>query len=251
MTAPLPELPRYLQSLWGVEGPRRGPKPKFTVSDIGDAAVAVADADGLEAVSMKAIADKLGMTTMSLYRYVDAKEDIYALMIESANTAPEPGLAGHGTWRTRLGAWATALADRYRGQPWLTQIPMTRPPAGPNTLIWTETGMAAFDDTGLSDQQKLSSLLLTDGFLRNHVRMAAELGALGRGDAPTGPDSYGTVLARVIDEATYPRLTRATRTEVLDGGPDGTDDFYRSELAFGLTIVFDGIAAQVAAAEPV
>ena len=65
-----PALPRYLEALWGIEPakPRRGPKPTVTVTDIGRAAVALADNSGWEMVSMKAIAESLGMTTMSLYR---------------------------------------------------------------------------------------------------------------------------------------------------------------------------------------
>ena len=63
------ELPRYLQLLWGRESAgRRGPKPGRTIQEIGAAAVAIADAQGLGAVSMKSVATALGLTTMSLYR---------------------------------------------------------------------------------------------------------------------------------------------------------------------------------------
>lgn len=236
------DLPRYLQLMWGVDdGARRGPKPKLTIADIGRAAVEVADAQGFDAVSMKAIAERLGVTTMSLYRYVESKEDVLEIMIDEAYGSPSPGLTAVGTWRERLTAWALAVADALRAHPWVTHIPMTHPPSGPRTLSWTEAGIQAFDGTSLASQEKLSSMLVIDGFVRNHVRMAAELGAIGD-DAHSETDRYAIVLGQVIDEERYPRLSRAVREEVLD---DDTD-FYADELKFGLDLIFDGIAARIA-----
>ncbi len=238
------ELSRHLQLLWGIDdGGRRGPKPKLTVTDIGDAAVAVADADGLDAVSMKAIAQRLGLTTMSLYRYVESKEDVYELMLDMAYGHPDPDLTAEGSWRHRITAWAHAISDRLRARPWLTRIPMTRPPAGPRTLAWTEAGIRSYDDTPLTHQEKLSSLLVVDGFVRNFVRMASDLGELAPADQSRGTDQYSYVLGQVLDEATYPRLVAAVRSETL--GDD--DDFYTTELEFGLDIILDGIGARISA----
>ncbi|MFW0791750.1 TetR/AcrR family transcriptional regulator [Gordonia sp. CPCC 205333] len=235
-------LPRYLQLMWGLDdGARRGPKPKLSIADIGEAAVAVADSEGFDAVSMKAIAQRLGLTTMSLYRYVEAKEDIYEIMLDVAYGRPADGLTADGSWRERLNAWAHAIAAQLRKRPWLTAIPMRRPPAGPNTLSWTEAGITSFDDTGLSNQAKLSSLLLVDGFVRNHVRMSSELGALDT-ETSSGADQYSVVLAQVIDDIRFPRLCSAVRSQALD---DDTDDFYSEELTFGLEVIFDGIGVRI------
>ena len=77
-----PELPRYLQLLWDREPEgRRGPKPGRTIQEIGAAGVVVADRDGLDGVSMKSVAAELGMTPMSLYRYVDSKEQLLEVML--------------------------------------------------------------------------------------------------------------------------------------------------------------------------
>ncbi len=85
------ELPRVLQQLWGMEGPARpGPKPTFHISDIGAAAIKLADEAGLGAVSMSKVAAALGFTTMSLYRYVDSKDDLYVVMLEEAFGRPGP-----------------------------------------------------------------------------------------------------------------------------------------------------------------
>ncbi|NED67083.1 helix-turn-helix transcriptional regulator, partial [Streptomyces sp. SID10244] len=93
---------------------RRGPRPTLSVRDIGVAAVAIADEHGVEAASMKAIAATLGLTTMSLYRYVDSKDDVVEVMVDTAYGPADPGLTSTGTWRERLTAWALAAAAGLR-----------------------------------------------------------------------------------------------------------------------------------------
>ncbi|MFT3900389.1 MAG: TetR/AcrR family transcriptional regulator C-terminal domain-containing protein [Gordonia sp. (in: high G+C Gram-positive bacteria)] len=245
MATPRESLPRYLQLMWGIDvGTRRGPKPKLTVGDIGAAAAAIADADGLAAVSMKAVADRLGVTSMSLYRYVESKDDVYELMVDEGYGLPPAGLFDDADeWRTRIAAWSMGVAGRLRAHPWLTELPMLRPPAGPKTLRWTDAGIAAFNGTAFPDGQRLSTLLLISGFLRNHVRMSAELGAFDP-DRPSSADHYGVVLADVIDAENYPNLRRAVAAEYLD---DDGEDFYDDELRYGLDLILDGIATRIAA----
>src|SRR5438445_9422464 len=96
------ELPRVLQQLWGFEARSRpGPKPTFHISDIARAAIKLADAGGLPAVSMSKVAAELGFTTMSLYRYVDAKDDLYVVMLEHAFAEP-PALDPGQSWREQV-----------------------------------------------------------------------------------------------------------------------------------------------------
>src|SRR5580658_3820692 len=96
-------LPPGLDLLWGRrERGRRGPKPGLSVDGIVDAAVRIADAEGLEAVSMARVAKELGFTTMSLYRYVASKDELLQLMWNaSAQGAETLELEGTG-WRERL-----------------------------------------------------------------------------------------------------------------------------------------------------
>src|SRR3954447_20148804 len=86
--------------------PTRGPKPALTLDQITDAAIAIADAEGLAAVSMQRVAADLGFTKMSLYRYLPGKNELVAAMIERALQTPP---AVTGPWREALTAWATAL----------------------------------------------------------------------------------------------------------------------------------------------
>ncbi|MDL9937339.1 TetR/AcrR family transcriptional regulator [Gordonia sp. ABSL1-1] len=241
-SAERPELPRYLALLWNREPatPRRGPKPTLAISDIARAAVAIADESGWDAVSMKGIADALGVTTMSLYRYVDAKDDIHTIMIDEAFGRADPATTATGDWRTRVGNWVRAAAELMRRRPWIAEIPLSSPPLGPNTLSWTNSGVHAFADTGLSGQQKLSALLLVDGFVRHHVRQAHQMGLLTAG-AVAGRPGYPELLAELADPGDYPDLAAA------GAGMEPDDDFFTDQLEFGLGILLDGIAGLIQA----
>src|SRR5262245_33449921 len=105
------DLPRYLQLLWDKEPEgRRGPKPGRSIEEIGAAAVAIADADGLDAVSMKSVAGAIGFTTMSLYRYVDSKDELYAVMLDVAYGPPALAFSADDGWRERISQWARAIS---------------------------------------------------------------------------------------------------------------------------------------------
>jgi AcrR family transcriptional regulator len=228
------ELPRYLQLLWGVETPgRRGPKPGQSIESIGQAAVRIADAHGLDAVSMKAVANEVGMTTMSLYRYLDAKDQLYEVMLHCAYGQPEPGLTSRGSWRSRLERWCLAIADRILAHPWTARAPMSGPPRTPNVLRWTDAGLRALSPTNLTEKQKLSALLAADGYVRSHVSQSLQIGAIG---PAAGSEQVQWDIAGLLDEARFPALIAAT--PALE---DDDEDFFTEELAFGLTLVLDGI----------
>jgi AcrR family transcriptional regulator len=115
------------------------------------AAIRIADAEGLEAVSMAHVADQLGFTTMSLYRHVTSKEELLQLMWNaSAQGADELVITGDD-WRARLRMWATVQREMIDRHPWITQMPMAAPPMAPNSLTFVERGLEAMDDSGLPD----------------------------------------------------------------------------------------------------
>ena len=236
-----PPIPRFLTLLWGRDAPtpRRGPRPTLPVHDIGRQAVEIADEQGVDAVSMKAIATGLGLTTMSLYRYVESKDDVIEVMVDAAFGRADASLTATGTWRERLTAWALAAAELGRQRPWLAAVPLRRPPVGPNVLSWTDAGVRAFEDTRLTGQQKLSALLLVDGFVRQHVRQASQMGLLRVSDTDARV-SYEAMVAEFVDDR-LPHLAAAiTDPAMLD-----SDDFFTEELMFGLDVILDGIAALV------
>ena len=228
------DLPRYLQLLWGVETPgRRGPKPGQSIESIGRAAVHIADTNGLDAVSMKAVAHEVGMTTMSLYRYLDSRDQLSEVMLHCAYGRPAAGLTATGSWRKRLERWCLAIADLILAHPWTVRVPMNGPPRTPNILRWTDAGLRALSPTNLTEKQKLSALLAADGYVRSHVSQSLQIGAVG---PAAGPDQVQWDIASLLDEETFPALVAAAPAI-----EDDDDDFFTDELAFGLTLVLDGI----------
>ncbi|MBA4021329.1 MAG: TetR family transcriptional regulator [Gordonia sp.] len=238
MSASTAAVPRYLQLLWGVEPTtRRGPKPALTIWDIGSAGVAIADGQGWDAVSMKSVAGALGVTTMSLYRYVDSREELQHVMLDIAYGEADPAWTSTGPWRTRLDRWAREVAAALVRRPWVVMVPMNDAPVTPNVLTWTESGLRAFEDVELRAQDKLSALLLVDGFIRNHVRQSVQLGAVDtRGTVTEDDGTYEATIARLADPKRYPLLLDTVTAQPATGG-----SYYADELDFGLGVLFDGL----------
>jgi AcrR family transcriptional regulator len=234
------ELPRVLQLLWGRAEPRRGPKPAYTITDIAHAAVRLADEQGLPAVSMSAVAAELGATTMALYRYVDAKDDLYTAMIDVAYGAPPVGRA-RGGWRRQLEAWARANRGALVRHPWIVQIPVSDPPLSPNALRWMERGVSSFAGTPLSEQQKLSCLLLVEVYVRGQVLLSTGLADSATAAADADGSVYTRRLAQLIAGDEFPGITAALQSRALEDD----DDFADTEFDFGLATVLDGIAARI------
>src|SRR4029450_6860985 len=139
-------LPASIEAAWGVRTrPSKGPRPALGLERIGAAAVRGAAGgrrpaggvgggagEGLQAVSMGRVAADLGVSTMSLYRYVGAKDELLALMADLTFEAP-PAPRGPGeSWRDGLSRWAWTELAVYRRNPWVLRIPISGPPVTPN-----------------------------------------------------------------------------------------------------------------------
>ena len=162
-----PELPRGIALAWGVAAdPQRGPKREMSVEKIVDAAVDLADAEGIGAVSMAAVAAKLGFTPMSLYRYVSAKDDLLLLMQEEATgLPPESHLEADG-WRERLLALYEEQVLLYLRHPWMLSLPITGSPITPNSSAWLDASLAALESTPLSADERMAVALAVTGDAR-------------------------------------------------------------------------------------
>jgi AcrR family transcriptional regulator len=248
------QLPTGLDLLWGRRGQgKRGPRPGLSADAIVDAAIRLADADGLEGVSMARVAAELGFTTMSLYRYVASKEELLQLMWNgSARGAEGLVLAGDG-WRAKLRNWAIVQRDMLDRHPWLTQMPMAAPPMAPNSMVFVELGLGAMDGTALADADKLRVIGLISSFTLSEARMANdERRAAQEQGAPAW--TYDALLRELADEATYPRLYKIAWTppdsgDGGGGGPAGPPS-EREEFLFGIDRILDGIAAYMDRAGP-
>ncbi|MGW7071552.1 TetR/AcrR family transcriptional regulator [Streptomyces sp. NPDC054855] len=239
-------LSASLETAWGLrERPSKGPKPGLTLERIVDAGIAVAAAEGIGAVTMGRVAKALGVSTMSLYRYVSARDELYVLMQDAATGAPPEMPAGITGWRARLEWWARAQREVFRRNLWLVRIPVTSPPASPHSLEWMEQGLAALDDSGIDEGWKLSVLMLVGGFVRNEVALMADLDAAMRAGG-RDPDEAMRRYARTVDALTsatperFPALRRTLAAGVLD-----VADAEDTEFEFGIERVLDGVAVLV------
>jgi len=235
-------LPPGLDLLWGRrERGKKGPKPGLTLDAIVEAALKVADAEGLGAVSMARVAGELGFTTMSLYRYVNSKEELLQLLWNASATGV-PAITG-SDWRSRVESWATAQRDLLSQRRWVLDMPMSAPPAGPNSLAWLEQGMQAFEGTGLSDDEKLGVLGMVSLFTLGEARMAAD--GESAGAAGTPPLDFGSILRTLVDEATYPTLHRAAWSGEIDSDLSQDDPTGDPTFGFGLGLILDGVQAMI------
>ena len=161
---------RSIALLWGVaETGRRGPKPRHTVEDVVQAAISLADAEGLAALSMRRVAETLQLSAMSLYTYVPSKAELIDLMLDRAHGELADELPATG-WRDAVTAVAEDLWQLYHRHPWLLQVTVGRPPLGPNTFAKYERELTALDGLGLTDLELDAVVSLVTGFVRGTAR---------------------------------------------------------------------------------
>jgi len=231
------DIPPSLASAWGRrERPSRGPRPGLSLDRIVEAGVNVASTEGLAAVSMARVAQELGTSTMSLYRYVAAKDELLMLMLDAALGGPPPADPGAG-WRAGLSRWAWAYHERLSEHPWGLRVPITGPPATPNQVAWMEQALWSMRDTPLSEDEKASVLLLLSGYVRNEATLTVELMSAGfiSDEAMMG---YSRLLATLTDRDRFPAIQRLLEAGVFDRA-----DPPEKEFNFGLERILDGIEA--------
>lgn len=237
-----PELPRGIALAWGVAAnPQRGPKREMSVEKIVDAAVELADAEGIGAVSMAAVASRLGFTPMSLYRYVTAKDDLLLLMQEEATgLPPESHLEADG-WRGRLIALYEAQVVLYLRHPWMLSLPITGSPITPNSSAWMDAGLAALEETPLTAEERLAAALAVTGHARWCGIVQAGYTEQSRGTGLTPAEvseREAALFDRVITADEFPALRRAIDEQVFLSSAD--------PFRFALERTLDGIAAYIA-----
>lgn len=237
-------LPPEMAALWGSrERPRRGPKPAMSVESVVAAAMAVADAEGLDGISMQRVAKELGYTTMSLYRYVSSKNVLLTLMLDAAIGGPPAVIAGEH-WRAALERWAWAMLKRLRQHPWSLQIPVSGLHLSPNRLAWLDCGLQMLEETALTAHDRAETLLLLSSYIMSEARLARDMQqeAASNADAGTAPQSFGQAIGALIDPARYPAVAKAIAAGVFDDPVQYGDAI--SE--FGLQRILDGIEVLMA-----
>jgi AcrR family transcriptional regulator len=238
---------RTLALLWRDPAavPRQGPARSWDIDDVVNAGVALADAGGLDAVTMRAVAQRLGAAPMTLYTYVPGKAELLDLMVDAVWAAmPRRSTAGR-PWRERLTAVAEDNRSLYEAHPWVAQVSTGRPPLGPGSIGKYEHELAAFDGLGLSDVDVDASLAHLLAFVQASARAAQDAAAVRRDSALDEQQWWaqaGPLLARVLDPAAFPRAVRVgSAAGTAHGAAADPAHAYR----FGLERVLDGLAALI------
>jgi AcrR family transcriptional regulator len=165
-------------------------------AEITEAAVRVADRDGLAGVSMRHVAAELGTGAGSLYRYVETREDLLDLMAD--HVAGEYRLGEPtGAWLDDLVALGLQAREIHRRHPWLPELVLTRPIAGPNGLDVSEYALAVLADHSAPDGDKLVALAM----LQAVVAAAAQAE-----HSPVDPQRSARFVAHVVAQGRHPHL---------------------------------------------
>lgn len=213
--------------LWeGRAQPTRGPKRTLSLERIADTGIAVADAEGLVAVTMQRVAADLGFTKMSLYRYLAGKAELVALMVERA--VGEPPAIGTTDWRAALKEWAHHLLAAYLRHPWALEALLGPRPLGPNELGWLERALSVLPATGLTGSERLDAV----GVLAGHVRAITQQSVVSRQPELDLTAAIGEQLRRHGDR--FPTLVATMAAAATDGGHD-------QAFEFGLDRILDGL----------
>lgn len=227
------------------EGPataRRGPKQKLTVDQVVDAAIEIADRDGLAALSMRGLAQHLGLGAMTLYTYVPGRDDLVVLMVDQVLGRTElPPLPDDLPGRLALIA-RTQYAD-VRAHPWLLEVAGVRPWLGPGSADRYEWQLSAVEGVGLDDIEMDQTVALLVGFATNIARAehAARLAERESGMSELEWwEANAETLGELMANRDYPIAGRvgSAAGEAYQAASDPV-----RELEFGLARIIDGLLA--------
>ncbi|MBJ7287395.1 MAG: TetR/AcrR family transcriptional regulator C-terminal domain-containing protein [Williamsia sp.] len=219
---------------------RRGPRQRLTVDDVVDAAVEMADRDGLGSLSVRTVSASLGMKPMSFYTYVPSKDALVALMVDAVAAQDEPFDRGKPL-RARLTWIAESVRDELIRHPWLLDASSWRQVTGPHRLRRYERQLEQLVDTGLSDLDSDRVISTLNAFAVGNARET--LDAQRTPTESTLTDSQwwnivGPALSEVMPHHDFPLAGRvgAHVGELFQAPGDPTGAF-----AFGLDRLLDGI----------
>lgn len=223
-----------------------GRRPRFSRDQIAGAALAIADTEGFEAVSMRKIAAALGAGTMSLYRYIATKADLIALLDDALlGEALVPEEEMPDDWRDALAQVARRTRATLLRHPWAVHAlhgpgGVQNDQPGPNGLRHFEQSLAALDGAPLDMQAKADLLATVDDFVIGHALQAGELiSRFGRSPAVSASDIEEFVASQ-LGSGDYPRV----RDLLAGPGAQSVIDPDRLEERFehGLRLLIDGFA---------
>ena len=212
----------------------RGPQPAHSRAAIAAAAIALADADGMTAVSMRKVAAALGAGTMSLYNYVPKKEHLFDLMLDAVvgeyRLPDEPS----GDPRADLTALAFQELATMRRHPWVAALVIARPSMGPNALRYTEFFLAALAGCDLDGSTKMELFALFNGFVCQFAEWERASAATAGSQWQTDLITY---LTGVITTGRYPHLAATLADTTSRSAPPDADTMFQRSLDRLITLI--------------
>jgi AcrR family transcriptional regulator len=232
---------RSLALLWRTSDKASRGGAGLGVDAIVRAAIQVADAEGLPAVSMRRVALELGVGTMSLYTHVPGKGELIDLMedaVLAGATGPAPSAA---CWRERVEHVARVNWALYQRHPWLLQIVVHRPPLGPNTIAKYDDELRTVDGLGLTELEMDSVVALVTTFVHGAARNALDAARTAEHTGLTDEQwwsAHAPYLGKLMDASRYPMAAKvgAAAGEAYGAAYDPAHTF-----EFGLKCILDGI----------
>ncbi|MER6948856.1 TetR/AcrR family transcriptional regulator C-terminal domain-containing protein [Nonomuraea sp. NPDC000554] len=222
-----------MSSVWSRPAPQR--RPALTREAIVAAAIAIADAEGLAAVSIRRVAAELGARAMSLYTHIERKEDLLDLMADevAAEVLVEEPLPAD--WREAILVIARREREAVRRHPWRVDLVSQRVSVGPNGLRHVEQSLAALDGLGVDELTKWRILAAIDDYsLGFTIRESLERAA-PRTDGVNDAERAAVAepyMRELIASGEFPRLA-----PMIERGVAGADDNYER----GLNWLLDGV----------
>lgn len=221
--------------------PRRGPKARHSTDDVVDRAVALADAEGLSAVTIRALAQALDLTAMSIYTHVNSRADLLVLMADAVHTRMASLPADGSNWRERVRGVAEDNLRLLGTHAWLTDIHDPRVALGPGTIAKYDRELHAFDGTGLSAVERDAALTFVLDFSRSAAaRMQADVRAGVFAD--TWTDAAPRLATYLGDAMPLAQSVGQAAGEAMGAPYDA-----REAWEFGLERVMDGLAGLIGA----
>lgn len=239
------EVSRVVALAWGAEAaPQRGPKRELSLERIVEAAIEIADSEGLQAVTMQRVAKTFGYTTMAMYRYVANKDDLQRLMVDAAGRGITA--VDDEDWRLGLEQLARWMLGMYRAHPWLLDIPVyAETMLMPEQMRATDTALRAMRTLPISGGERLLLLMTLSTFVRAHASLMREL------SNPSAKASEPTkqLVQDAVESGKYPDLAPLVASGLYLSAPADAElpeEVTELDLMQSLQIWFDGIEAGIA-----
>ncbi|MGW0204945.1 TetR/AcrR family transcriptional regulator [Streptomyces sp. NPDC003233] len=179
------------------------PRPRSLTPDrLASAALAVLDRDGLAGLSMRTVAEELGMSTMALYRYVADREELERLVVEFALGAVDTGAPSADLpWRERVEVMVRRLRDTLRTHPSAIPLSVAHRHHSRAVLRWSETVLGILTDAGFAGERRVLALRSLVAYVNGALQLA-QLGSLS---------GAGTVAISALDPEEFPLMSATAR----------------------------------------